>query len=165
MIKQIVEKYQISEEDLLEKLDSGGIIKRYNDFKEGGFEYIKQHYPLIFEGVDSNKIKIAGGENKKKITVRVEKYKELKDLWEKINQKVILEYRVENEAKFQDFFVDFLSQKDNFKSNQLVSKIQTITIENNQANFKEQIVNGQQMPLSKTSNQKYSDFLLPDSIR
>ena len=159
MIRQIVEKYQISEEDLLEKLDKEGIIKRNNDFKEGGFEYIKQHYPLIFEGVDSNKIKIAGGENKKKITVRVEKYKELKDLWEKINQKVILEYRVENEAKFQDFFVDFLSQESNFKTNQLVNKTKTITIENNQADFKEQIINGQQIPLSQISNQKYSDFL------
>jgi type III restriction enzyme len=102
---------------------------------------------------------LAGQQNKKKITVRVEKYKELKDLWEKINQKVILEYRVENEAKFQDFFVDFLSQESNFKTNQLVNKTKTITIENNQADFKEKTINSSQIPLSQISNQKYSNFL------
>ena len=163
MIKQIIEKYSDkfdNENTLLQNLIvEEKIIDFSRKFLEGGFEYIKEHYPLIFEGVDSNKIKLAGQQNKKKITVWVEKYKELKDLWEKINQKVILEYRVENEAKFQDFFVDFLSQKSNFKTNELVSKTQTITIENNQADFTEPVIDTSQIPLSQISNQKYSNFL------
>jgi len=57
MIKQIVEKYNIEEEELLEKLDDENVIKRNNDFKDGGFEYIKKTYPLIFEGIDSNKVR------------------------------------------------------------------------------------------------------------
>ncbi len=136
MIKQIVEKYNISEEKLLEKLDDEGIIKRNNDFKENGFEYIKLNYPLIFEGVDSNKIRKAT-DTKKKVKIRVEKYPELKTLWEKINEKVILEYRIENEDKFQELFMDFLQNYTPFETEGIREKIEKIDIEDNQAVLKE----------------------------
>ncbi|MCA9378565.1 type III restriction-modification system endonuclease, partial [Candidatus Peregrinibacteria bacterium] len=112
IIKQILEKYSdkyTDEEQLFNELDSVGVIKRNNDFKEGGFDYIKSNFPLIFEGIGSNKVRKATDE-KKKIRVRTEKYSELKDLWEKLNQKVILEYKIENEVKFQKLFVDFLQK-------------------------------------------------------
>jgi type III restriction enzyme len=67
----------------------------------GGFDFIKQNYPKIFEGVNSNKVRKAT-DPKKKVVVRTEKYQELKDLWEKLNEKVILEYKFDNEAKFQN---------------------------------------------------------------
>ena len=60
MIKQILEKYNdiySDEEALFNELDGAGIIKRNNDFKEGGFEYIRSHFPLIFEGIGSNKVR------------------------------------------------------------------------------------------------------------
>ena len=65
--------------------------------KTGGFDFIKQNYPRIFEGVNSNKVRKAT-DPKKKVVVRAEKYQELKDLWEKLNEKVILEYKFDNEA-------------------------------------------------------------------
>ncbi|RME19314.1 MAG: type III restriction-modification system endonuclease, partial [Bacteroidetes bacterium] len=69
MIKKICELYHKTEEQLLEELDKNNIITRTNTFKQGGFNYIKQNYPLIFEGVNSNKIRKAT-DPKKKVTIR-----------------------------------------------------------------------------------------------
>ena len=156
IIKQIVEKYGMREDNLLEKLDGEGVITRSNDFKENGFEYIKAHYPLIFEGVDSNKVRRADAV-KKKLKVRVEKYSKLKELWEKLNEKVILEYKIENERIFKELFVDFL------KNEKLViegvrTRTAMIEVKHNEALLREE-VGVYESAATPISMMKYSDFL------
>jgi len=156
MIKQIVEKYNIREDKLLEQLDSQNVIKRNNDFKENGFDYIKSEYPLIFEGVDSNKVRKAT-DIKKKLKIRVEKYSELKELWEKLNQKVVLEYKIENENKFKEIFIDFLKNT-NFVVEGTQEKIAQMGFENNQAILKEETtIYGNE--ITPISTMEYNDFL------
>ncbi len=158
MIKQIIQKYNITEENLLGQLDEAGAIKRNNDFKPGGFEYIKSNFSLIFEGVNSNKVRKAT-DTKRKITVRTEKYHELKDLWEKLNEKVILEYQFENEIGFKILFTDFLkAQKGNFAQEGINERISTIEIKDNIAVAKEdESVYGRKTTTISTI--KYSEFL------
>ena len=156
--KQIIEKYNITEDKLLEKLDNAGVIKRNNDFKEGGFEYIKTNYPCIFEGINSNKIRKAT-DQRKKIAIRTEKYAELKDLWEKLNEKVVLEYKIENEDKFKNLFVDFLKTYASAMTQEgLVSRQVRIGIENNQAVANEEI-SIQDSEITQISTMNYNDFL------
>ncbi len=106
MIRQISQIYKIDEETLLERLDEAGVITRTNRFKDGGFEYIKKHFPLIFDGVDSKKVRKATQE-KKRVKIRTDKYSELKDLWEKLNEKVLLEYKFDSEDEFEELLIDF----------------------------------------------------------
>ncbi len=114
LIKKICNVYEITEDDLLKVLDEQNIITRTNTFKNNAFDYIKKHYPLVFEGIGSNKVR-KSTDIKKKISVRTEKYKELKDLWEKLNEKVILEYKFDTETTFQALLTDFFhAQKKNF---------------------------------------------------
>jgi type III restriction enzyme len=158
MKKQIIEKYIITEDELLEKLDNAGAIKRNNDFTESGFDYIKSNYPLIFEGIGSNKIRKAT-DQKKKITIRTEKYAELKELWEKLNQKVVLEYKIENEDTFKNLFVDFLnSHAGSLTQEGLINRQVRIGIENNQAVANEEI-SIQDNEITKISTMNYDDFL------
>lgn len=158
MVKKICELYETTEDELLEVLDSNNVVTRTNSFKTGGFDFIKQNYPRIFEGVNSNKVRKAT-DPKKKVVVRTEKYQELKDLWEKLNEKVILEYKFDNEAGFKTLFTDFLkAQKDNFTSDGINERISKIEIKDNRAvaNEPESVYN------RKTANisiMKYSDFL------
>lgn len=158
MVKKICELYETTEEKLLEVLDSNNVVTRTNSFKAGGFDFIKQNYPKIFEGVNSNKVRKAT-DPKKKVVVRTEKYQELKDLWEKLNEKVILEYKFDNEANFKTLFTEFLkAQKDNFTSDGINERISKIEIKDNRAvaNEPESVYN------RKTANisiMKYSDFL------
>lgn len=158
MIKKICELYETTEDELLEVLDSNNVVTRTNSFKTGGFDFIKQNYPRIFEGVNSNKVRKAT-DPKKKVVVRTEKYQELKDLWEKLNEKVILEYKFDDEAVFKTLFTDFLkAQKDNFTSDGINERISKIEIKDNKAvaNEPESVYNRK---TSSISIMKYSDFL------
>lgn len=158
MIKKICELYETTEDELLEVLDNNNAITRTNSFKTDGFDFIKQNYPIIFEGVNSNKVRKAT-DPKKKVVVRTEKYQELKDLWEKLNEKVILEYKFDNEDSFKTLFTDFLKeQKDNFTSDGINEKVSKVEIKDNKAivNEPESIYNRKTATIS---TMKYSDFL------
>jgi type III restriction enzyme len=161
MIKQILDKYPDFDNDsekLLEFLDNENIIKRNNDFKEGGYSFIKTNYPLIFEGINSSKVR-KSVDTKKKISVRTEKYQELKALWEKLNEKVILEYKFENEHEFKKLFKDFFkSLSEKFKTIDINEKISRVEFEDNRAVVKEpESIYSRQK--SKISVMKYSEFL------
>jgi type III restriction enzyme len=160
IIKQIIEKYEFADENvLLQKLImEEKVIDFSRNFLDGGFDIIKQNYPRIFEGVNSNKVRKAT-DQKKKVVVRTEKYQELKDLWEKLNEKVILEYKFDNEAGFKSLFTDFLkAQKNNFISDDINEKISKVEIKDNKAvaNESESVYNRK---TASISIMKYSDFL------
>jgi type III restriction enzyme len=158
MIKQIIEKYNVSEFELLDKLDSQGVIRRNNDFNEDGFQYVKTNYSLIFDGIGTNKIRKAT-DDKKIINVRTEKYSELKELWEKLNEKVILEYKIKNETNFKALFVDFLrKQQTVFSDDGIRAKNLKISIEKGMAVVNEEIII-QDNDMIKISTMNYDDFL------
>lgn len=158
IIKQINEKYNVNKRELLEKLDSLKIIDRENKFILNGFEYIKLNFPFIFEGVNSNKIR-KDTDQKKQVTIRIEKYTELKDLWEKINHKVILEYKIKNEADFKDLLVTFLKQDslDLIEEN-LNTKTKNIIIQDNKAASTEE-VSIQESKIFRIKTMEYNIFL------
>ncbi len=160
MLKQIVEKYEFADENtLLHKLIiEDKVIDFSRKFLQGGFDFIKTNFSQIFEGVNSNKVRKAT-DPKKKIVVRTEKYQELKDLWEKLNEKVILEYKFANEANFKTLFTDFLkAQKGNFIVDGVNEKIAKVEIKDNKASVSEpESVYGRRAAIISTM--KYSDFL------
>jgi type III restriction enzyme len=158
MIKKICELYETTEEDLLQVLDDNDVIKRNNDFKENGFTYIKHNYPKIFEGVNSTKVRKAT-DDKKKITVRTDKYSELKDLWEKLNEKVILEYKFDKEAEFKNLFTEFLkAQKGKFTIDGVSERVAKVEIKDDRAIVNEaESIYGRNV--ATISTMKYSDFL------
>lgn len=160
MIKQIIEKYEFADENsLLQKLImEEKVIDFSRKFLKGGFDFIKQNFTRIFEGVNSNKVRKAT-DPKKKIIVRTEKYQELKDLWEKLNEKVILEYKFGNEERFKTLFTDFLkAQKNNFTSDGINERISKVEIKDNKAvvNEPESVYHRK---TANISTMKYSDFL------
>lgn len=158
MIKKICELYDTNEEDLLQLLDDNDVIKRNNDFKANGFTYIKHNYPKIFEGVNSTKVRKAT-DNKKKITIRTDKYSELKDLWEKLNEKVILEYKFDKETEFKSLFTEFLkAQKGNFTIDGVSERVAKVEIKDDRAIVNEaESIYGRNV--ATISTMKYSDFL------
>ena len=160
MVKQIIEKYDFKDENSLFKklIIEDKVLDFSHDFLDGGFDYIKKNYPLIFEGVGSNKVR-KSTDVKKKISVRTEKYKELKNLWEKLNEKVILEYKFDKETTFQTLLTDFFKeQKKNFSIEGIKERKSKIEIKNKQAISTEEIsvLNNEITPVSIM---KYSEFV------
>ena len=158
IVKKICELYETTEDDLFEILDDNNVVTRSNKFKEGGFDFIKHNYPKIFEGVGSNKVR-KSTDKKKQVSIRTEKYSELKELWEKLNEKVILEYKFEKEDKFKTLFVNFLNeQNSNFTIEGIKERTAQIEITDNIAGVKEeQEIYGNK--ITPISTMKYSSFL------
>ncbi|MBN2824986.1 MAG: type III restriction-modification system endonuclease, partial [Campylobacterales bacterium] len=161
MISKILTHYAIDEEELLESLDEVGAIKRNNDFKEGGYEKLKEKYPLVLiaeDGLKANKVR-NGNEPVKKATIRAGKYQELKSLWESINQKVILEYKIENEDRFYDLLKGYLQESiEKFKPQGVETHQRTIEFKGSVAYYKEiESLNDEILPISYM---RYSEFLI-----
>ncbi len=157
MIKIITEKEKIGETNLLEILDKNGVINRANEFTKNGLSYMKENYPYLFNDL-SNKIKNKDA-SKNKVSVRIEKYSELKDLWEKINEKVILEYKFKNEKEVENLLTKFFDKPN---ANSYIENIKTskkeLKIENDTASYtKEDNLNFKEYKYINTM--KYSDFL------
>ena len=160
MIKQIIDQYDFEDENSLFKklIMEEKVIDFAHNFLDGGFDYIKKNFPLIFEGVNSNKIRKAT-ETKKKINIRTEKYTELKALWEKLNEKVILEYKFDEENTFQTLLTDFFKeQKKNFSVEGIKERKSKIEIKNNKATAIEE-VSVLDNEITPVSTMKYSVFL------
>ncbi len=158
MIKKICEKYDVTEDDLLSQLDNSNIINRKNEFINDWFEYIKKEFPKIFEWtLAKNKVKLST-DTKQKVTIRKEKYSELKDLWENLNKKVVLKYDVNWEDDFKKIFDSFLTDyKDIFEKTWIQNKIQKIKIKNTDVVVEESVVLTTE--INSISTIKYSDFL------
>ena len=80
-------------------------------------------------------------------------------MWEKLNEKVILEYKFDKEDKFKSLFIDFLNeQKGNFTSEGVKERTAQIEITDNRAEVKEEeAIYGNE--ITPISTMKYSSFL------
>ncbi len=81
-------------------------------FVENGFTQTQKLFPKAFEvsgSLKKDKI-IRSGDKAEKVKMRVGKYDELKALWETINQKALLQYKIKDEAEFLVLFTQFLRE-------------------------------------------------------
>ena len=137
IIKRISFIYNKKEDELVNELGNQGIIDFSRKFINDGYKKLKELYPEAFvEILRSDKIKKAEKKERKKVKVRVGKYNELKELWEKISDKVVLEYKVKNEKEFESLLYNFFIEENNkFIKNSIFfeSKIIQIDKENGKA--------------------------------
>ncbi|MGE3063448.1 MAG: type III restriction-modification system endonuclease [bacterium] len=158
MIEKICEIYEIKEDDLIDDLIRKNIIKPTHRFIDGGFAYIKNNYPRVFDGVNANKIRKAT-DNRKKVKVRSEKYLELKELWETLSEKAILEYKFENENAFKNLLTEFLEgQKSLLTNDGIRERVEQIVVQENNA-FVQDSESVYSKSTKKISTMKYSDLL------
>jgi len=148
------------DEDIFQALDDADAITRSNAFKEGGFSKLKEMYPLVVAdtGLKANKVR-SGDVKEKKATLRVAKYNELKALWEAINQRVILEYKIDSEDDFKSILLDYFKHhKDDFKAQGSVTKLTKIEFTQKTAfAVEEDSLDNDILPLVTMS---YKDFLM-----
>lgn len=79
-------------------------------FLENGFAETKKLFPnaFVFSGSLKKDKFIRSGDKSAKVKMRVGKYDELKALWEAINQKALLQYKIKDEAEFLALFTQYL---------------------------------------------------------
>ena len=99
------------------------------------------------------------GDARPKATMRLGKYAELKEMWETLNLKVILEYKFDKEAEFKSLFTEFLkAQKSNFTIDGVSERVAKVEIKDDRAIVNEvESIYGRNV--ATISTMKYSDFL------
>lgn len=140
LIKALLKAYpefEMDDDKLLETLGDAGIIKRNNDFKDGGFDNLKATYPKAFgSGLKAGKVK-TGGKTKHTASIRSGKYDELKTLWEAISQKVVLEYKLDKDYDFKGLFKNYLLEHgDQFVKTGSMSQQQRLVVDQNKASYR-----------------------------
>lgn len=109
MIEKLCEISGISKLKLQMELVEKGVIDEDLVFLENGMLKLKELYPKAFdkENLKDGKVR-QSGKTQTKAHIRRDNYKILRELWETINQKVILEYKIQSEAKFEALLENFL---------------------------------------------------------
>jgi len=161
LIENIVRQYKINEDELFAKLIEEKIINRKGKFINNGLEKLRNKYPLGFikDKVSKNKVKKAEKNGKTKIRARIGKYAELKELWEKINQKALMEIKIKNEKEFEKTLYDFFIhlKKSFITKNNIYFETKKLKINNNQAYFETHNTNHE---IVKLKNMNYKNFVL-----
>lgn len=109
MIDKLCEASGLSRLKLQMELAEKGVIDEDLVFLENGMLRLKELYPNAFDKENLQKDKVRqSGKTQTKAHIRRDNYKILRELWETINQKVILEYKIQSEAKFESLLEKFL---------------------------------------------------------
>ena len=112
---ELIKKIQTAYPDVSKKQIRNQLADLTDDddvFLENGFVETKKLFPKAFESSGSLKNgKIKGsGEKVEKVKMRIAKYDELKALWETINQKALLQYKINDEDEFLSLFIRYLKE-------------------------------------------------------
>ncbi|WP_118776211.1 type III restriction-modification system endonuclease [Haemophilus haemolyticus] len=112
---ELIKKIQTAYPDVSKKQIRNQLADLTDDddvFLENGFAETKKLFPKAFESSGSLKNgKIKGsGEKVEKVKMRIAKYDELKALWETINQKALLQYKIKDEDEFLSLFIRYLKE-------------------------------------------------------
>jgi len=161
LIANIVRQYKINEDELFAKLIEEKIINRKGKFINNGLEKLKNKFPLAFikDKVSENRVRRADKKAKTKIRTRIGKYSELKELWEKINQKALMEIKINNEEEFENLFYNFFIyklKKHNIIENKIFFETKKIKVNENQAYLETHFEN----EIIKMKNMSYKEFIL-----
>ncbi|QOQ95528.1 type III restriction-modification system endonuclease [Helicobacter cinaedi] len=141
MRQKICEVYEIAEFDLLSELVSSGIVDKKFDFLENGMLKLKELYPNAFdkENLKDGKVR-QSGKTQTKAHIRRDNYKILRELWETINQKVILEYKIKSEGEFSALLESFLRefmQKNQAVQSNITTTTKRLEMRDNSASLQE----------------------------
>lgn len=157
---QILAKYPDLEalDLMMDLLDKKIIDKSKNLLGTTAYKQLKEFYPKAFsKGVKKGKIKVAT-DDKTRSKMRVGKFDELKQLWEMINQKAVLEYKIASENDFLKLFTNYLlTESEKFKKTGVQTRIEKVYVSNDTAMSK--TLFGNDDDFTKFCTMTYKEFV------
>jgi type III restriction enzyme len=106
-LSELAKVYNKTEDDIFDELYSKRIIDRKANILEGKHEELYHLYSELNESLKKEKVRKATSD-KQYVTVRKSNYTDFKQLWETINQKVFVNYKLGNEETIKNLLVDIL---------------------------------------------------------
>ena len=161
LVNAICREYELEERQLRKQLHEEGIVDAFNNYKfiGDGFEKLKEKYPKAFikTKLIDGKIRKSTEKVKRKVKTRIEKYSELKELWEKLNQKFIIEYKIGSENEFKEIFKAFIKDNiDKLKGDSFLLKEKKVVTRGNKAYIEEKAITEE---IADIKTMKYGEFI------
>lgn len=122
MITSIISKYpNYNEESLLEYLDDMGLIKRNNDFKDGGFDKLLELFPSIQDDhvVRKDKITNGGPKSKQRVKLNKENWHKMTGLWQELSKRYMLVFDEMTEENISFLLEEVFNNLDNFSYHEM----------------------------------------------
>lgn len=143
LIEQITAVYDgLTALDLRVNLNGENVIDGNDAFvSSDSYAKIKELYSAAFtQTVAKNKIINANDKPRQQVTLRKGKYHKLKELWELICQKVILEYKIKDEDEFLELLLEYLkSEVNNLTVSGIRTRTEKVVIEQGKARLIENV--------------------------
>ncbi|MDR7207960.1 type III restriction-modification system endonuclease [Priestia megaterium] len=119
----LAKTYNKSEDDIFDELYGKRIIDRKANILEGKREELYLLYPELNQSLKREKVRKSTS-SKQYVTVRQSNYEDFKPLWETINQKVYVNYKLGSEETIRNLLVEILEkeQVEEFDSVKFIAK-------------------------------------------
>lgn len=109
-LKELARIYNKTEDEIFGELLSLRFIDRHGKINDDKRAELYMHYPELNKALKKDKVR-KGQAFKQYVTVRQSNYEEFKQLWEAINQKVLIDYKLGPDDAIRDLLVDLLKNE------------------------------------------------------
>ncbi len=113
-LEEVAKKCNLTSDELFDDLYAKGYIDRKMNIKSDKRDAFFTEYPEFTVGLESGKVKDRNKEKPKPVKIRKAAYNEIKELWEKINQRYLLFYDKDLDENIEDVVISILKEKDVF---------------------------------------------------
>lgn len=125
-LSAVAKKFDITPDDLFEKLFSRHFIDRHNNIVAENRNTFFEEYPDFVTGLTEGRIKDRNRTPNKTIKIRAGAFNEIKELWEKINQRYFLYYDYELNDLLETAVTEILERENVFSHVVLSSKREVV---------------------------------------
>lgn len=151
----------LTKDQLLEELDTEGIINRSNEFRENGLNKLLDLYPVLGQQsrVRQDKITVGGPKFKQRIKLNKDNWNQMRELWEQFSNRYMLEFTRIDEDALQFLIDDVMHEEDIFVKQYAESVHQTLAYseKNSEMQINEQTAEYEK--LNALNGMKYGEFL------
>lgn len=108
ILNKVAKSRNMKEEELFIELLQKGYVDTDKNIKEGKYETLVEEYPEFNRGLSTDKVIDLNKNKKYKIRIRQERFEEIKDLWNSINQKYYLKLDEVSEEELLEVSLNIL---------------------------------------------------------
>lgn len=113
-LEEVAKKRGFTSDELFDELYAKGYIDRRMNIKSDKRDAFFTEYPEFAVGLETGKVKDRNREKSKSVKIRKAAYNEMKELWERINQRYLLFYDKDLDESIEDVIISILKEEDVF---------------------------------------------------
>ena len=156
LLQKMADKRNVSADTMFDELREKNYIDRHMNIIEANLEAMRNDYPELIGGIHGGKVKDLNKQKTVPVKIRKSVYMELRELWEKINERYLLLYDQELDEELPDVLLKLLENDSVLASQSITSRREKLISQEGAMHLVEE--SGTQYIVSRPIS--YGEFLL-----